>query len=388
MSQSYLDLTETNFPQAIDTFDRATDITIELLPLVQEYQKLYNSGKINEASKILIDHPELQSCMINAKTINRCYDGIKALQRYYFSDIQKYLEQIITYKGDYSNKTAYKKYDVCLYNNGSAYLCISDSKIGSLPTDTSYFVPLTLQGEQGIAGINLTFEGSWDAKATYSSDSCVTYNNVLYASLTDDNLAKTPSKTSSYWTVVIDFDLLTTYDNSSSGLNSVSLQNAIDEVNAKVNTSKNNISTNASNITSNTNKIADINSRISNIDNTPDNQKHVKNADTVDGVHFHPGDTSGAPNGYGYVYGFAGGDDINAWVYPTTQMSVKYADSAGSATTASTCTGNSVTATSANYATNAGNSDSVDGFHFQLGTTDLTAGSSSLATNVFYFVYE
>ena len=90
MSQSYLDLVETNFPQAVDTFDRATDVTLDLLPLVKEYQNLYQSGKLNDAANLLNNHPELQNCMINAKTINRCYDGIKALQRYYFSDILLY----------------------------------------------------------------------------------------------------------------------------------------------------------------------------------------------------------------------------------------------------------------------------------------------------------
>ena len=340
MSKSYIDLTETNFPQAIDTFDRATDVTLDLLPLVKEYQTLYNNGKLNEASQLLVSHPELQSCMINAKTINRCYDGIKALQRYYFSDIQKYLEQIITYRGDFSSKNKYEKYDVCLYDS-SAYLCISDNhQVGILPTEQGYFVPLTLQGEQGIAGINLTFEGTWDSTVTYSNDSCVTYNNVLYASLIDNNLAKTPSKTSSYWTVVIDFDLLTTYDNSSSGLNSVSLQNAIDEVNAKVNTNKNNISINASNITSNTNKIADINSHISKINNTADKDKEVK---------------------YAVSSGSA-----------TSATNANYATSAGSATSA----------------TNATNADKVDGYHITVSTTDLTAGSSALTTNTLYFVYE
>ena len=64
-----------------------------------------------------------------------------------------------------------------------------------------------------------------------------------------------------------------------------------------------------------------------------------------------------------------------------SNKSVKYATSAGSANSATT-------ASTANYATSAGNSDTVDGFHFQLSTTDLTAGTSSLVTNVFYFVYE
>lgn len=53
--------------------------------------------------------------------------------------------------------------------------------------------------------------------------------------------------------------------------------------------------------------------------------------------------------------------------------SVKYATSAGSATTASNCTGNS---------------DTVDGYHITVSSADLTAGTSTLKTNTFCFVYE
>ena len=39
-------------------------------------------------------------------------------------------------------------------------------------------------------------------------------------------------------------------------------------------------------------------------------------------------------------------------------------------------------------AASANNSDTVDGYHVTASTNDLTAGSSSLATNTLYFVYE
>lgn len=75
------------------------------------------------------------------------------------------------------------------------------------------------------------------------------------------------------------------------------------------------------------------------VNNTADENKRVSyatsagNADAVDWVHFHPGDGSGAPNGFGYVYGFAGGGDYHAYVWPTNKMSVNYASSAGNADT-------------------------------------------------------
>ena len=320
MSQSYLDLVETNFPQAVDTFDRATDVTLDLLPLVQEYQTLYQSGKLNDAANLLNNHPELQNCMINAKTINRCYDGIKALQRYYFSDIQKYIEELITYRGDYSSKSSYEKYDVVIYNS-SAYLCISDSGVGVLPTSNKW-VQITLKGDQGEPGLGLNFMGSWVSTITYQKDSCVTYNNILYASNIDNNIAKTPAVNSAYWSLVFDISQFKTYDNSSSGLNSVNLEQAIDEVNLKVNVNTNEINANRNNISINSSNIANINSRISNVNNTADSNK-----------------------------------------------SVKYAASAG---VSDSCTGNS---------------DSVDGFHFKVSSTNIEEGSI-LQTNMFYFVYE
>lgn len=368
MSKSYVDLTETNFPQAVDTFDRATDITIDLLPLVQDYQRLYNSGKLNEASKILIDHPELQNCMINAKTINRCYDGIKALQRYYFSDIQKYIEQLITYRGEYSNKNRYEKYDVCLYN-GSAYLCISDKhQVGISPTEQNYFVQVTLQGETGAPGLGLSFLGYWNNKTTYPKDAAVSFGTSLYASLIDNNQSKIPSSNSSYWSEIINFSDVTVFDNSAVGTTTeTTMQGALEELYSITETNKTNIGT--------------INSKLSGIESGA--QKNtITGIKGSNEINYRTGNVSITPANLGITV-------VNNTADST--KSVKYAASAGSAnsaTTASTCTGNSATATSANYATSAGNSDTVDGFHFQLSTTDLTAGSSSLTTNTFYFVYE
>lgn len=121
---------------------------------------------------------------------------------------------------------------------------------------------------------------------------------------------------------------------------------------SKLTTNVNNITTNMSSLSTTVNTI---NTKITNIENTGS----TVTKDTI---------------GLGNVDNTA---DVN--------KSVKYATSAGSATTAGTCTGNSATATNA---TNASNSDAVDGYHITVSTTDLTAGTSSLTTNTFCFVYE
>ena len=353
MSITYSDLSFTQYPDACDTYEYMQDMTSDLLDLVSQYESLIKLKRFNEASQLLVDNPSLNRIYFNAEKYNRIIDSVKAIQRLYFSDIQKYIEELITYKGEYSSKNSYEKYDVCLYNS-SAYLCVSNSEIGVLPTSNKW-VKITLKGDQGEPGLGLSFLGTWSSTTTYQKDSCITYNNILYASKADNNIGKTPSVNSEYWTLVFDISQFATYDNSSSGLSSVNLQGAIDELNIDINNNVNSINT--------------INTKLSTIE-----QGAQKN--TVTGIKGSSESSyrTGNVNITKANIGLGNVDNTK-----DSDKSVKYAASAGA------CTGNSATATKADYAYN---SDTVDGFHFQISTTDLTAGSSSLTTNTFYFVYE
>lgn len=348
MSVTYPLYTYSSYPDEIDQFNRFTDLTLDTVQYAEQYNSYMLKKDFASAAQILIEHPELETSLINAANLNRIIDALKCIETFYANDVKIYILELVQYKGDYVNSTKYTKYNVVNYNS-MVYMCTSlNTPLGTLPTDTTYWYQLSIKGDQGTSGLGLSFDGLWQANFTYNKDSAVSYGTCLYASTCDDNIGHTPSKTSNdYWELITDFSDLISYDNSSSGLTSTNLQDAIDELLVKTNNNASNINTNANNITSNTNSINDINSRISNINNTADTDKSVRYSDT-----------SGTAN---------------------------YANSAGSA---SSCTGNSATATNANYATSAGNSDTVDGFHFTVSTTDLTAGSSSLTTNMFYFVYE
>lgn len=349
MSTLYSDLVYTTFPdEPCDTYEYMQDLNSDLVDLASQYETLINSKKFSEAANLLENNPSLNRIYFNAEKYNKLIDSIRAIQRLYSEDMQTYILELAKYMGSYSNSVKYTKYNVVSYTDSMIYMCVSlDCPLGTIPTDTEYWYPLSIKGEKGV-GLGLSYDGLWQANFTYNKDSAVSYGTCLYASTCDDNIGHTPSKTSNdYWELITDFSDLISYDNSSSGLSSTNLQDAIDELLIKTNNNASNISTNTNNITSNTNSINDINSRISNINNTSDENKSVK--------------------------------------YAATSGTANYANSAG---TASSCTGNSATATNANYATSAGNSDTVDGFHFAVSTTDLTAGSSALTTNMFYFVYE
>ena len=344
MSNTYPMYNYSSYPDEIDKFNRFTDLTLDTIEYAKQYNNYMTKGDFKNAAQVLTSHPELDTSLINAANLNRIIDAIKCIETFYVEDVQKYLIEIIKFRSEYNSSTKYSKYDLVVYND-IGYLCISSTcPIGTLPTNENYFVALTLQGDQGVPGLGLNFSGSWSATTTYPKDSCVTYNNILYASVVDNNLGKTPGQNSSYWTLVFDISKLATYNNSSSNLNATTLQDAVDELIISINSNTSKLNTIESGAQKNTitgiKGSSESNYRTGNVNITPANLGITVVNNTAD-----------------------------------ANKSVAYANSAG-------------TATNANYAYSAGNSDTVDGFHFQLSTTDLEAGVSSLATNIFYFVYE
>lgn len=315
-----------NFPESIDTYEYMQDLTSDTYVLAQRYQTLINQNKFAEAYQILIDNPELNRSIFNAEKYNKIIDSIKSTQTLYSEDVRKYILELMSFKGEYSNLQKYIRYNVVNYDS-NIYLCTSDCPLGTLPTDTNYWYPLSIKGDtgdKGDDGLGLHFSGEWSSSISYSKDAAVTYNNCLYASIYDgDNLSHTPSNNSDYWILVIDFNTLTSYDNSSSNLSSTTLQGAIDELNNALKDEINeldklseDVSNNRIDINANTTYIEYIHSRVDRVDNTKDKEKEVK-----------------------------------------------YADSSG-------------------------NADTVDGFHIVASTEDLTPNSSPLTTNTLYFVYQ
>lgn len=361
MSNLYGEFIYSNFPdQPYDTYEYMQDLTYDLVNLASQYESLINLKRFDDAANLLKENPSLNRIYFNAEKYNKLVDSIRSTQRLYSQDVQTYILELVKYMGAYSNSVRYTKYNVVSYTDSMIYMCTSlNCPLGTLPTNTAYWYPLSIKGEKGV-GIGFSYDGSWQANFTYNKDSAVSYGTCLYASTSDNNIGKTPSATSTYWEQIVDFTDLLTYDNSSSDLDATTFQSAIDELNININNNTNKLST----IESGAQKNA-----VTGIKGSSENSYRVGNVNIT-------------PANLGITVINNTADE---------NKSVKYAVSAGSAnsaTTASTCTGNSATATSANYATSAGNSESVDGFHFQISTTDLTAGSSSLATNVFYFVYE
>ncbi|MCI9577118.1 MAG: hypothetical protein HFJ84_10915 [Clostridiales bacterium] len=205
MNQIYPDLT-CNFPESIDDNMQLMDITIKIKPLVDQYYAYLASNDFESIEKLKSEHPELKRCLISAEMIQKLYDMNIAQQRYYMNDVQTYLQNIVKYRGSWFDTTKYTKYDVVNYihhNSTETYMGIEKNiPIGTLPTDTTYFIVLTMRGQQGESGVGLVPRGSWSKIVNYKKDDCVSYSNTLWQSLRD-NIGRIPADNPLDWVSIL-----------------------------------------------------------------------------------------------------------------------------------------------------------------------------------------
>ena len=202
ISEQYEDLDYTNYPNDLDDNITYQDASADTQSLVTQYYNLKSAGSDSEANALIEANPILKTIIINAETMQRFNDRTIALERFYMSDVQSYIMNAAHYKGVWNASTKYQRYDFVTYSINSkpySFECIQlNTPIGTLPTNSSYFIQITLQGEQGISGTGLSPRGVWDISVQYYKDDCVAYDNKLWSAL-QDNIGQTPVEDSTYW---------------------------------------------------------------------------------------------------------------------------------------------------------------------------------------------
>ena len=388
MGEIYTDL-NSDFPLKVSTMNRVQDVTLSAKPYVDLYNQYYSQGDFDNANKVINDHPELLTMMLNMSLVNQIIDEIKATQRTFKDDVESYIFTIVKIKGTFSKSTKYTKYNIVYFENVPYMAIADDIPIGTSPTNITYWYPLAIKGEQGESGLGLSPRGAWNDSTQYYKDDMVAYNNVLWAALAD-NINYIPNDSSSMWLKLLSFSSeYLTYDNTQSELVATTLQGAIDEVYNTLKQSIQNVS-----------------------DSIPESlPANGGNADTVDGVHAWQMQTlsnEGGTHGMTHLLTcqYTNAEGMFRFKVPDHQVIVNkadYATSAGSATSAASATNatNASYATNANYATSSSNSDTVDGYHVDLGTNntyglrpiamgtfDLAAGSTTMTPGFIYIMYE
>lgn len=215
MSELYSDLNLTVFPQNVDQFLTFLNITATDGPLIAQYQTALQNGNITLANQILAQIPSGTQKIIKATDLNKLTQAILAVERFYKTDIEPYVEDKQTewlsvinqfsYKGTWSTGTFYQVNNLVTYTTSGltlVYLATSTPPVGAVPTNTQYWRLLTIQGQQGASGEGLSYRQEWNVSTQYQINDAVTYDGTIWMSL-QSNTGVQPGTNNAVWQQII-----------------------------------------------------------------------------------------------------------------------------------------------------------------------------------------
>lgn len=189
--------------------------------LIAQYQSYMEQGNTAQANEILAQIPQSTQKIIKATDVNKWTQAILALERFYISDIEPYIQQQqedwqaivdqFSYHGEWASGTTYVTNNFVSYTSGGVtmlYIATGNPPTGTAPTNTTYWRPLTIRGQQGQSGTGLAYRESWDAGTQYNANDAVSYEGTLWMAL-QANQNITPGTNASYWQKVIGFEATT-----------------------------------------------------------------------------------------------------------------------------------------------------------------------------------
>lgn len=221
MSVLYSDLSLTAFPGDIDSFTTWLDIIASDGALVLQYQQAMQTGNTVLANQILAQIPSASQKIIKATDLNKMTQAILAVERFYKTDVEPYIQeqqanwleiiQRFSYKDEWASGTTYEVNNFVSYTVSGAtliYLATSNPPVGTPPTNTNYWRLLSIQGQQGPSGEGVSYRQEWNSSTQYYTDDTVTYGGALWIA-TQNSQGQTPQSGSQYWELVMSLGLTT-----------------------------------------------------------------------------------------------------------------------------------------------------------------------------------
>lgn len=198
---------EIKFPFEIDKFERFIDPDLESQAIIKQVETLQKAGRLAEATELINRNPKLQSMIFTAANMNMIYDTITNIETFCVEDYHNFVMNVVQYKGAWNGSTKYKKFDVVSYARDGAiesFSAVTDNiPIGTLPTNTNYWEPRTIRGEQGASGAGMSPRGLWsNITQYYQYDCCAFENRLWYAK--KDNLNAPPSSSPDDWGILME----------------------------------------------------------------------------------------------------------------------------------------------------------------------------------------
>ena len=215
MSTKYPDLSLTNFPNSLDQFTTFLNIVSSDGPLIGQYQSAMQNGDTVLANQILTQIPQATQKIITAVDLNTLSQAMLAIERFYLSDIEPYIDDLqqswlntiqqFSYKGVWQSGTSYVTNNLVSYTISGlnfVYIALSNVPIGISPTNQTYWRLLTIQGQQGASGEGLSYRQEWNSSTQYATNDAVTYGGALWMAL-QASQNRIPDANPQYWQLVM-----------------------------------------------------------------------------------------------------------------------------------------------------------------------------------------
>ena len=162
------------------------------------YYDNMNANNISAAVSILENNKSLSNQLIYAQNVNLLIDAVNERELEPKRDIDYFLENLRLYFEDMINntkvinewdsQTQYYSHNFVYYQNKSYFVFTrANPPIGTLPTDTSYWIEYDIKGEKGYGGFkNLNFLRNWDNTISYKVQDVVVYQNKLWMAVANN----------------------------------------------------------------------------------------------------------------------------------------------------------------------------------------------------------
>lgn len=219
---------DSNMPASIDNFDRMNDISVNELAAKQSFDNYISNGQFTEAAAVIQSNPNLAACLFNADKYNKLRDALIATQLTFVDNASNAIWHAMENKGEYNSSNTYYKHNIVHYNN-NYYMAMGNNFTNILPTNSEYWITMTIKGDTGETGTGLIPSGEWTNSNTYyyysdSSNyihaSMVYYNNCLYQCITNgiSGDSNSPTNAPENWEIIMSLqtsaqDIVTDYGN-------------------------------------------------------------------------------------------------------------------------------------------------------------------------------
>ena len=183
--------------------------------LYTQYRTLFRTNILG--AQQILENSQLDNKVLRASGINDITDDIATLEGYYYTNVPNQLNILLTaynqdinrlkYRGTYSSSATYYLNNIVEYSNELYYCKSTEGAISNIaPTNTTYWLYLGLQGQQGYPTLGISLKGQWDSTTTYAAKDVVVYDNRLYVGR-QASTNEIPVSTSSYWGLLADYDI-------------------------------------------------------------------------------------------------------------------------------------------------------------------------------------